>query len=198
MSKQPLESPLPDMDKEIRLVIVATLLHAKGQIFAIRALSCLVKEGYDAVIYLAGDCAEEKKDYIKELINIAKNEQILDRVHFLGHRKDIPQILCRSTALLLPSQSEGMPMCILEAMVLGVPVFATAVGSIPQMLVNGKAGHLLNTYINPEEISQAIQDLIINDKIKLQELIILAKITVCKKYSTQFQIDSFEAIIQTS
>ena len=56
------------------------------------------------------------------------------RLHCLGPRADIPSLLRDATLLLLTSDSEGMPNVVLEALAVGVPVVATAVGDIAQIL----------------------------------------------------------------
>jgi glycosyltransferase involved in cell wall biosynthesis len=59
-------------------------------------------------------------------------------VHFLGSRDDVPALLAHSDLMLLPSASEAMPMTVLEAMAVGVPVLASDVGDI--RLTLGEAG----------------------------------------------------------
>ena len=59
---------------------------------------------------------------------------VASRLHCLGPRADIPSLLRDATLLLLTSDSEGMPNVVLEALALGVPVVATAVGDIAQIL----------------------------------------------------------------
>jgi glycosyltransferase involved in cell wall biosynthesis len=61
----------------------------------------------------------------------------------LGERHDIPELLATADVFVLPSRSEGMPMSILEAMAAGVPVVASAVGGIPELVVDGETGLLV-------------------------------------------------------
>ncbi|KQW52511.1 hypothetical protein ASC77_24350 [Nocardioides sp. Root1257] len=56
-----------------------------------------------------------------------------DRVRFLGERRDVDRLLGAADLLVLPSDREGLPMAVLEAMAAGVPVVASAVGGIPQL-----------------------------------------------------------------
>lgn len=62
-------------------------------------------------------------------------------VRVLGDRKDVRDWLCVADMFLLPSESEGMPLCIVEAMGQGVPVVATAISGVPEQL--GDAGRLV-------------------------------------------------------
>jgi glycosyltransferase involved in cell wall biosynthesis/predicted O-methyltransferase YrrM len=64
-----------------------------------------------------------------------------DRVRLLGQRWDVAEWLDAADAFVLPSESEGLPLAIIEAMAKGLPVAATAVGGVPEEL--GSAGRLL-------------------------------------------------------
>jgi len=69
-----------------------------------------------------------------ELERLARAQGIERRVHWLGFRRDVPQILARCALLVLPSRWEGMPNVVLEAMASGLPVVATRVEGIRELL----------------------------------------------------------------
>jgi glycosyltransferase involved in cell wall biosynthesis len=66
-----------------------------------------------------------------------------DRVLFLGHRQDIPDLLASCDLFVLPSLYEGLPLSILEAMAAGKPVIGMAVGGTDEAVIHGETGLLV-------------------------------------------------------
>jgi glycosyltransferase involved in cell wall biosynthesis len=64
------------------------------------------------------------------------------RVHLLGMRDDMPAVYNSLDLLMLTSYSEAMPLVVLEAMACGVPVVATAVGGVPELVEHDRTGYL--------------------------------------------------------
>ncbi|MDX2100102.1 MAG: glycosyltransferase, partial [Leptolyngbyaceae cyanobacterium bins.59] len=84
-----------------------------------------------------------------QLQEIVAQLGIQDKVKFLGQRSDVGDWLNVADIFVFPSQLEGMPMCVMEAMAKGLPVVASAVSGIPEEL--GETGKLLpDPKTNPE------------------------------------------------
>jgi glycosyltransferase involved in cell wall biosynthesis len=66
-----------------------------------------------------------------------------NRVIFLGQRDDVPHLLASSDLFVLPSLHEGLPLALLEAMALGLPVVASSIGGIREVVTDGKTGLLV-------------------------------------------------------
>jgi glycosyltransferase involved in cell wall biosynthesis len=85
----------------------------------------------DAVLAFAGIGPLEQA-----MSDLAKQLGISDRVRFLGYRRDIPVLLRASSALLLPSEREGLPRSIMEALCLGTPVISTRIRGVEDLLAD--------------------------------------------------------------
>jgi glycosyltransferase involved in cell wall biosynthesis/nucleoside-diphosphate-sugar epimerase len=79
----------------------------------------------------------------EEAKNTAKELDILSKASFLGDRLDVPQLLAQSQIFVLSTHYEGLPISILEAMRAGLPIIATNVNGIPEQVVDGKTGLLV-------------------------------------------------------
>jgi glycosyltransferase involved in cell wall biosynthesis len=117
---------------------VGRLSPEKGQALAIRALPAILSRVPGAFLVLAGAGPDEER--LRRLVTELSLE---GRVHFLGHRDDVTQVFAALDLLVLSSDTEGLPNVVLEAMALGVPVVATAVGGTPELVTDGLTGRLV-------------------------------------------------------
>lgn len=88
-------------------------------------------------LLLIGDGPEKNTAY-----RLAKKFGVLDRVHFLGVQTNVGKLLSACDIFLLPSEKESFGLSALEAMASGVPVIATNVCGIPEVVEHGKTGFL--------------------------------------------------------
>src|SRR5205807_4507369 len=73
----------------------------------------------------------------------ARELGVAGRLHLLGLRSDVADVLAAADLFVLPSLSEGLPLALLEAMFAGLPIVASRVGEIPTALVDGECGVLV-------------------------------------------------------
>ena len=78
----------------------------------------------------------------KSLRNLAEELGVAERCHFLGFRKDIPDLLAASDVFLFTSYQEGLPVALMEAMAAGLPCVASHVRGNADLLLESKNGHL--------------------------------------------------------
>ena len=79
-----------------------------------------------------------------------------DQVRLLGDRKDVPEILTECDVFALSSVAEGIPLTLLEAMAAGLPIVATRVGGVGEVVVDGVTGTLVEPG-NPAALAQALR-----------------------------------------
>jgi sugar transferase (PEP-CTERM/EpsH1 system associated) len=79
-------------------------------------------------------------------------------VEFLGFREDVQEVLRQFDVFVLPSLFEGLPLALLEAMAARLPVIATAVGGVPEVVVHGESGILIPPD-NATALAEALLDL---------------------------------------
>ena len=94
-----------------------------------------------------------------EMRQLAESLGLADAVHFLGQRRDVPDLLNAMDVFVLPSYSEGVSLALLEAMAAGRPVIATAVGGLPEVVTDGDTGLLIPPR-DPEALAQALERLL--------------------------------------
>lgn len=130
---------LPDEFDGKVLISVGRLAEAKDQSTLLSAIDVLKKQGRNIYLILVGN-GEMQIPLEKE---IAKNN-LADCVRLAGSRSDVYQLLPGANAFILSSKREGFPMSILEAMASGLPVIATNVGGIPEVIKDEQNGILVS------------------------------------------------------
>ena len=119
-------------------VSVGNLYAVKGHRFLVDAVAELAESHREVHVAIAGRGKEEAA-----LREQAQQLGIADRVHLLGLRDDVNNVLASGDFFVLPSLSEGLPLALLEAMFAGLPIVATAVGDVASALADGAAGLLV-------------------------------------------------------
>jgi L-malate glycosyltransferase len=146
----------------IQLIMVGALIEGKRQDLAIQACKELVSKGYSVHLHIVGEKPHWHSDaYKTELHFLVEKWQLQAHVTFHGWVENPRELLARSDVFLLPSDTEGLPLSIIEAMGVGLPCIATNVGGIPELVVNGETGMLISTN-SAAELAEAVSELIKN------------------------------------
>jgi glycosyltransferase involved in cell wall biosynthesis len=133
-----------------RVLHVGRFMEQKNHVGLIEAFSIFHKKFQNSVLELIGE--GEKKQEIERLVN---EKGLLNCIYFLGAQDNVYQYLNRADVFVLPSLYEGVPMTLIEAMGTGLPIIATNVGGIPNMLQNGK-----NALLVENDIEQIVESLV--------------------------------------
>jgi len=126
----------------------------KGYRHLVRAFAAILEEIPDAHLVIAGDGPE--RAMLRALANVPGHA---GRVHLVGARSDVPDLLHAFDVFVMPSIYEGFGLALVEAMAAGVPVVASAVDSLPEVLgadePGGAAGRLVPP-ADPAAIAYAV------------------------------------------
>lgn len=120
------------------LVSVARLSPQKDHVTLIRAFSMAVSRQPDLHLLLVGD--GPLRPQLEEEV---RGLGLGGKVHFLGVRTDVPEILAAADVFVLSSRWEGNPLSVMEAMAAGKPVISMAVGGVPELVESGVTGFLV-------------------------------------------------------
>ncbi|MDP4105443.1 MAG: glycosyltransferase family 4 protein [Bacillota bacterium] len=131
--------------------MVGTLIEAKRQDLAISACAMLIQMGYEIQLQILGEKPPwHNNDYKNSLHNLIDQYGISNSVFFLGWVENPFNTLSQSDVFILPSDTEGMPLSIIEAMAIGLPCIATNVGGVPELIMDGETGFL----IEPDHVNE--------------------------------------------
>ncbi len=186
---EPIEGSLPDIRQELGLeekavigLVMARLHPLKGHAYLFEAFQMLSPEERRSLhILCAGDGQDRKRleDWIKEK-NLSSN------LHLLGARLDVPRLLRDANFTILPSLSEGMPMCVLESLLAGKPVLSTSTDGAKEV-VTPACGFLVPP-ADAKALADGLRKMLASDLQKMGEA---GKERIAAHFSLQKQIDAF-------
>ena len=143
------------------VLFVGGLSRRKGVNFLLEAISILkVKYNRSLKVAIVGD--GPLRDELRKLCVKLK---ISNQVEFLGIQKNVNNFMRSSKVFVLPSRWEGFGLVIIEAMSNMLPVIATNVGPIPEIIENGKDGILVPPE-NPKALARAINNLLESEELR--------------------------------
>ncbi|MBN8193917.1 glycosyltransferase family 4 protein [Bacillus sp. NTK074B] len=158
-----IHNSVPDVPEHLRrnpagskpkLIMVARFAAPKDQRTLLLALESIQDLSWE--LDLVGD-----GPLLKEVKDMVSRSSIAHRVHFLGNRRDIPELLARSHLFVLISRHEGLPISVIEAMRAGLPIVASDVGGMKELIDDGKNGFLIPRN-DAETLMQRLKSLIVD------------------------------------
>lgn len=181
------EKPLSERDSVVGYI--GRLSPEKGIANFVEAVPEIVKASPDVRFLMVGD--GKLQDKIERYV---KQSNLNDKVRLAGRvsRDKVPGYLNQLKLLAIPSYSEGLPKVMLEAMACGTPVLATPVGSIPDVIIDGKTGFIMEDN-SPECIAKNVIRALTHPK--LEEIARNARSLVEKGFSYQAAVERFRDIL---
>jgi glycosyltransferase involved in cell wall biosynthesis len=144
------------------LITVAVLREAKGIQYMIEALPGVLAQAPQTYYLIVGDGAHRTA-----LEEAARQSGAQDHIVFAGQRSDIPRLLAGSDIFVLPTLTEALPTVLAEAMAARLPLLASQVGGVPEMLTHERNGLLVEPG-QPHQLTEAALRLLQNPQERAQ------------------------------
>jgi glycosyltransferase involved in cell wall biosynthesis len=173
-------------------ICVAKLYEQKGHAVLIEAFETLSRSVASAHLALVGDgpLAAELREQVRDA-------GLVERVHLLGERRDVPRLLAASDVFVLPSLWEGLPVALLEAMAARLPVVASRVSGTEEVLhASGEYGLLVDP-ADVEGLGEAMMTLATDAQMRAR-LGSAARQRVESAYSVEAQAQAHIVLYQRS
>lgn len=140
-------------DDDLVVVSVANLRANKDHVTMLRAAKKLIDDDVPVTFLAVG------QGPLEDELRAAKEDlQLGDRFRFLGYQADPVRVLAAGDIFCLSSRYEGLPIALLEALAMGLPVVSTAVGGVPTVITDGVEGRLVPAG-EPGRLAEAIATL---------------------------------------
>ena len=151
-------------NKTFKWLSVGRLIPVKNYKLLISACEVLANVKMNFELNIIGD-GPEKQD----LIHLIEEKNIKQNVSLIGLSEDIPNLLKDYDAFVISSNSEGLPMVLLEAMSAKLPIVSTNVGGIPDVINNSKGGMIVESR-NKMKLASAMRLMMEQSKANLKEM----------------------------
>lgn len=175
------------------IISIAELHERKGLKYLIETIPEIVKKFPNIKLVIVGEGPERKnlESLIKNL-NTSTKIDLKNHIILTGRQREIPKLLKSSDIFTLPSRREAFGLVLLEAMITELPVVASKIGGIPEIIENGKNGLLVEPE-NSEKLAKALMDLIADPdkRIKLSQAGLK---TVREKFTAKKMAKEYEKI----
>lgn len=145
---------------EVLVLAVGNLLPVKGHEYLIRAQALLRERGVRLRVVIAGSGPRES-----ELRDLIDAEGVGGSLQLLGYRSDVLDLLAAADVFVMPSRSEGMPMAMIEAMLAGLPVVASRIGGIPELIPDDQHGLLVPSE-DPGALAAALERVVRDEALR--------------------------------
>jgi len=178
------DSDIVKQENETMIIHVSNFRPVKRVPDLIYAMKIVTKEQPNAKLLLVGDGPDRHSvERLIDHLNLSRN------IRLTGFRSDVANLMRCSDIGLLSSETESAPLTLLEGMSSGLPMIATNVGGIPEIIENGMNGVIVPPK-NPEAIANQIINLIKDPELRTQ-LGTKARETILEKYTSEKVVNEY-------
>ena len=185
--KQKIHSQIFEAKPEEKILLTIAALHPrKGLKYLLKAMPKILQEKNNVKLVIVGEGPEKL-----ELLKLTEKLKIKNQVLFLGHQENIPRLMKCSDLFVLPSVKEAFGLVLLEAMAAQLPIVATNVGGIPEIVEDRKTGFLVEPK-DPHVLAQTII-MLLNNKPLREKLAFLGHHRV-KQFDIKMMVEKTKKI----
>ena len=195
LSGHSIKAELGIRNDELLLGMVCNFRKPKDQPTVCRALAKVFDEVPDIHFVFAGAVYPGSEELYDESIRICREAGIEDRVHFLGSRNDVADILSEMDLFVFSSNHEGLPLAIIEAMLLGVPTVLSDIPAHLEICDDGRVAKLFPVG-DSDHLAESIRELI-DDREKRSELSALAKSHAKEEFLIERHIERLQELYRS-
>ncbi len=186
----PCEDIIIRQGKDLKIVAVGRLSPEKGFDILLKALALVAEEGYEVSLTLFGE-GEMREKLGKLVEELGLHEQVA----MPGFIENVASTFSCFDLLVMPSFTEGLPITLLEAMRAEIPIIASKVGGIPNVIQHGVGG-LLVAPGNVKELADSICRLICSEE-QTRQFAKQSELDFKQLYSAKLMADSYKQLYAT-
>ena len=188
LSREEFRKRLKIEEAEKIIIFVGGLRPVKGVKYLIEAMKIIIDKNRNTKLFIVGD--GEEREYLE---NLVRNLNLEKHINFIGQvpNEEVREYMAASNVFILPSLSEGFPVTVVEAMASGLPIVATNVRGLPEIVKDGENGFLVEPK-NLEEIADKVLLLLKNEE--LRKRISKRNKEEVKKYSWKNIVEKLEDV----
>lgn len=172
--------------------LLGSITPRKGHHILVEAASLILTHNPYVHFLVVGDVPEGYDDYYKKLLNMVDELGLSNNFHWIGFAKDVDRYYSIMDVLVLPSFSEGLPRTVIEGLAKGLPVVATDVGGVREIIVDDVLGSVIDVGNASQLAGEVIKFLSCDNdenKKKRHEYVV-------NKFSLNNYVSGFESIVQ--
>ncbi len=187
--REPVRQQIVLKPDDVLFLTVGRLVYEKGHEFLVEAMSEVAKSAPNATVGICGDGPLRG-----ELVHQIERLGLQKKVNLLGLWENLHELLAAADVFVLPSRWEGLPMALLEAMMAGLPVIATRVEGVDEVVEDGVHGLLVPTEA-PDALAKAILQLCRDPEMR-RRMGAAARKRVLESYTTDRMCGQYLALMR--
>ena len=193
-SGRKLRAELGVADNEIVLGMIGNFqpVAQKDQLTVCKALPALFAKVPQARFVFVGGRSEAAPKLFDDCVKLCREQSIAGRVHFLGKRADIPDVLSSLDVFVLSSLREGAPISVIEAMMVGVPAVLSDIPALREISDEGKYALLFQTGDEDDLAAKLIS--LANDHSERSRLASIAKQWALEQFGIERHIENLKGL----